>query len=78
MRHGRFAACHCWFVQQFGFATAIICSLSVGASAVAQSSSTAAPPAGVAATPEQDDATLHDVTFVGFRIGFAVGERGVV
>ena len=31
----------------------------------------------VAATPLQDDATLHAVTFVGARFGCAVGDRGV-
>jgi photosystem II stability/assembly factor-like uncharacterized protein len=29
-------------------------------------------------TPEQDDATLHDVAFAGTRLGIAVGDRGTV
>ncbi len=32
----------------------------------------------VVASPEQDDATLHDVQFVSARAGWAVGERGVI
>jgi len=39
-------------------------------------SSTAQAPASP--TPEQDDATLHHVTFVGQENGWAVGDRGVV
>ncbi len=29
-------------------------------------------------TPEQEDATLHDVRFIGTRLGIAVGDRGVI
>lgn len=36
------------------------------------------PRRGVAASPEQDDATLHDVAFAGQRVGLAVGDRGVI
>jgi photosystem II stability/assembly factor-like uncharacterized protein len=67
MRHGRFAA-H----------AAVICSLLSAQSADAQSLRAPAPGSRLQPTPEQDDATLHDVTFVGSRIGYAVGERGVV
>ncbi len=30
------------------------------------------------ATPEQDDATIHDVTFIGQKSGWAVGDRGAI
>src|SRR5262245_6489225 len=37
-----------------------------------------APRTDSAPTPEQDDATLHDVTCVGTQLAWAVGERGSI
>lgn len=72
MRHGRFAA------RRSLTGAALLSSLFVVSPVGAQAFRATAPSNLTGATPEQDDATLHDVEFAGSRIGFAVGERGVV
>ena len=80
MRQGRYATVHCWDFHTHGFAAvaALIGTLLIVSPAVAQIPLATTTSSQIAATPQQDDATLHDVTFVGSRIGFAVGDRGVV
>lgn len=60
-----------------GMACVVAVSIAWPCDAYAQSTAIPAPASDVA-LPQEDDATLRDVTFCGDRIGLAVGDRGVV
>src|SRR5687767_11996791 len=70
-----------WRLAMRGLALLVISSACLASQARAQALERIAlpvTPQAAAASPEQDDATLYDVQFVGVRTGWAVGERGVI